>query len=410
MGLKFKAPKIRVDKKSLGNVVKNWTAPVGGVAKSAGLTDTNFVGDLLGEKRVRPGGAAGDDPFARKAAEYEQLMAESRIKNLYSQDKFTTALEKQAYGEAPSLANAQMKATQNRNLAQTLAAAQSMGASPLNMRQILNQRGESSRDMAEMGGIQRLQEQQGAQQMLGNQLGQQANTAQGFINSGFGIARAPIESAIQGEQFTRQLQAQKDMQASKNRADTTGALIKGGASLLAMSDEQQKKAPRRKMPHEYADLRPSDDGPNPYAEGAEDLGEALGKRLKKATPKAESAPKMTNSPYPQRSPDITGDGSGSSDERNKKRPSKLPSAKKEIGSFLDQLQALKYEYKDPSAPGAAPGERVGITAQDLERSSLGSKLVHNTSNGKMVDTVQGFGTVLAAQAELNRRLKKLEKK
>jgi hypothetical protein len=30
--------------------------------------------------------------------------------------------------------------------------------------------------------------------------------------------------------------------------------------------------------------------------------------------------------------------------------------------------------------------------------------------GKMVDTVQGFGAVLAAQAELHKRLKSLEKK
>jgi hypothetical protein len=96
-----------------------------------------------------------------------------------------------------------------------------------------------------------------------------------------------------------------------------------------------------------------------------------------------------------------------SDERAKKE---IKPAAKEVNSFLKALNAREYEYKDASAPGAAPGKRYGIMAQDLEKSKMGKSLVKDTAHGKMIDTVQGFGAVLAAQAELNKRLEKLEKK
>lgn len=96
-----------------------------------------------------------------------------------------------------------------------------------------------------------------------------------------------------------------------------------------------------------------------------------------------------------------------SDENNKKN---IRSGSKDVSKFLDTLSAKNYEYKDDSAPGTTKGKRVGIIAQDLEKSDMGKTLVKDTPNGKMVDTVQGFGAVLAAQAELNERLKALEGK
>ncbi len=94
-----------------------------------------------------------------------------------------------------------------------------------------------------------------------------------------------------------------------------------------------------------------------------------------------------------------------SDEKQKKD---IKPADKKISGFLDALSAKSYSYKDSSLPGAASGERTGVLAQDLEKSEAGKELVIETSQGKMVDTQQGFGTVLAAQAELNKRLKALE--
>lgn len=96
-----------------------------------------------------------------------------------------------------------------------------------------------------------------------------------------------------------------------------------------------------------------------------------------------------------------------SDERVK---TNIKPGKDKVKSFLDALNAREYEYKDASIPGAAPGKRVGIMAQDLEKSEMGKALVLDTPTGKKVDTVQGFGAVLAAQSELHKRLSELEKR
>lgn len=96
-----------------------------------------------------------------------------------------------------------------------------------------------------------------------------------------------------------------------------------------------------------------------------------------------------------------------SDEKSKKN---IKSAKNDIKDFLDKLSSKSYNYKEPESPGAASGKRVGILAQDLEKSGVGRTMVMDTPHGKMVDTTQGFGAILAAQAELNKRLNALEKK
>lgn len=97
-----------------------------------------------------------------------------------------------------------------------------------------------------------------------------------------------------------------------------------------------------------------------------------------------------------------------SDERQKENVS---DAKADTKKFLDALSAKSYNYKNANLPGAAPGRRVGIMAQDLEKSEMGKALVQDGPDGvKRIDTVQGFGAVLAAQAELNKRLKALERK
>lgn len=49
-------------------------------------------------------------------------------------------------------------------------------------------------------------------------------------------------------------------------------------------------------------------------------------------------------------------------------------------------------------------------AQELEKSAVGDSMVEDTPDGKMVNYGKGFGAVLAAQAHLNERLNKLEKK
>lgn len=94
-----------------------------------------------------------------------------------------------------------------------------------------------------------------------------------------------------------------------------------------------------------------------------------------------------------------------SDERMKKD---AKSAEKSSKSFLDALSAKEYKYKDEKH---GKGKQVGVMAQDLEKAGpVGKQMVVDTKQGKQVDYGKGFGAILAAQVELNERLKELEKR
>jgi hypothetical protein len=74
--------------------------------------------------------------------------------------------------------------------------------------------------------------------------------------------------------------------------------------------------------------------------------------------------------------------------------------------FLDSLTSYKYKYKNPAKHGG--GERVGVMAQDLEKSDAGAQMVSDGPEGKMVDFSKSGPTVLASLADINDRLRKLE--
>jgi hypothetical protein len=78
-----------------------------------------------------------------------------------------------------------------------------------------------------------------------------------------------------------------------------------------------------------------------------------------------------------------------------------------IENALDKISKLggyTFNYKGDDK------NRDGVIAQDLEKTKLGNQMVKDTPQGKMVDFGQGFANLLAAQAELNERLKKIEGK
>ncbi len=74
--------------------------------------------------------------------------------------------------------------------------------------------------------------------------------------------------------------------------------------------------------------------------------------------------------------------------------------------FLDKLGSHEYEYKDPKHGD----RRISPMAQELEKSDAGREFVFEAKDGKAVDYGKGLGTMLASQAALHKRLKKLEGK
>jgi hypothetical protein len=88
-----------------------------------------------------------------------------------------------------------------------------------------------------------------------------------------------------------------------------------------------------------------------------------------------------------------------SDEREKKNIKGISSD--EIEDFLSSLAPKTYKYKDA---GNGKGERVGVMAQDLEKSKLGSKAVFEDEDGKKnVDTNNLLGLIMASLAHKGKK-------
>ncbi len=85
---------------------------------------------------------------------------------------------------------------------------------------------------------------------------------------------------------------------------------------------------------------------------------------------------------------------------------KVVDGEKDADDFIKGLRAYKFEYKDPKH-GA--GERVGIMAQDLEKSKAGRTAVVETPHGKAVHGGHLATAIAATLPGLAKRLSKLEK-
>lgn len=95
-----------------------------------------------------------------------------------------------------------------------------------------------------------------------------------------------------------------------------------------------------------------------------------------------------------------------SDENAKTNIESAPT--RDLQSFLDNLGAHKYDYKDK-----ADGDKEGYVspmAQELEKSKLGATMVETRPDGKkQVNYGRGFGIITAAQSLLHDRLTQIEK-
>jgi hypothetical protein len=98
-------------------------------------------------------------------------------------------------------------------------------------------------------------------------------------------------------------------------------------------------------------------------------------------------------------------GAMGSDKRLKKDVKPIKS--KDTNELLDKLAPKYFGYKNPEVEGQ--GQRVGVMAQDLEKSKVGKTMVQEDETGtKRIDLGNAFGTLVALQKDINDRLKKLE--
>ncbi|MBA2680999.1 MAG: tail fiber domain-containing protein [Ktedonobacteraceae bacterium] len=89
-----------------------------------------------------------------------------------------------------------------------------------------------------------------------------------------------------------------------------------------------------------------------------------------------------------------------SDENLKKNVKTLSPS--DIEDFLNSIQPKSFKYKDQSM---GEGNRVGILAQDLERSKVGKNLVKEGPDGKEIDINNAIGALFDAVAHVNRKVR-----
>lgn len=96
-----------------------------------------------------------------------------------------------------------------------------------------------------------------------------------------------------------------------------------------------------------------------------------------------------------------------SDETEKENIKPAKGSANEIETFMNAIKEYNYNYKN-KANGT--GEKTGVMAQDLEKTSVGKTMVDSGPDGqKVVDTNKAIGAILAGMADLNKKIKKMEK-
>jgi hypothetical protein len=281
-----------------------------------------IFGGVTGPREASTRGVQGAANQLSDEAYKQRLLLERQDEN---HKKFADQLADKALGKGPSLTDMQMRAAQERSLAQQLALAKSnRSVNPgLASRNAAVATGNTNAAIAQAAAQARLQEQLANQNAYGNYLGQQQNYAAHLMTGQGNAASQAFNANAANSQMQNQF---------------TGNMMGAGASMLGsvamMSDENEKK--------------------------------------------------------------------------NISTNEKDMSSK----SFLDALTAYSYEYKNPSKPGAGEGRFLSVMAQDLEKAGpVGRSMVQQAPTGeKVVDYGKGFGAILAAAADLNKRLEKIEKR
>lgn len=431
-------------------------------ALGGGLKD---MGINLGPAEADMGGMNAAQAQAMAAARGQQTTLDALSPQ---QAQFGKQLADSALGKGPSLAEAQMRSTQDRGIAQQLAMAKSnRGANAgLQSRNLANQGLQGNQQLAQAAAMAKMQEQTNNQ-----------NAFSGYLNQQQGYHANLLAGSTQaaGNQYAA------DAANAQNKNAFVGNLIGTGASMAMMFSDRNLKTNIKPvkmaeggkvMPQMGAKIPTIAIDPKDMlgsyirqagAAGANigSFGGALsafgGQRPSEAANSAvldsnilqqqvNPMQQMQQIPVPGQSPQmpmmaanggrvpgqarVAGDSEANDTVHTLLSPDEVvvPRTVAQAGpevsgkfvaeassnpqfdsrKFLDSLQAYSYEYK--KGKGLPEGTKTSVMAQDLEKTPEGSKMVVDTPQGKAVNYAEGYGTMLAAQADLNKRLADIETK
>lgn len=319
-------------------------------------------------------------------------------------------------GNAPSLAQTQLRQGVDANIAAQNALAASAGPGQANIasRAAMNNAAIANQNLSGQSAALRAQEEQNALSQLGGAttnmrgaditaLGQsQQNTqsmlglmsqqqtqqrAQDLQASGMSYQNALAQAQLEAEQNANQAQ----LESSQNAQNSQAAL-----GLLGMGQATQSNDLASRM--HYYDLMSS--------KYANDKGLAQQASQFNTQQNNLMAGTALSAGGALLSSMISRGGGGGllSDERRKRNIDDVSGDA--ISEFLAKLNPYSFEYKhEPSGL-----LNYGIMAQDLEKSRIGKTLVMETPVGKMVSVPKAVGALLATNASLAKRVDALEGK
>lgn len=379
-------------------------AAYGGQRQAA---DQQFTANNLRNYGVGQAAQAGYMGDIDRNSQYGAL---SRLRNFYEQ------------GPGPSAAEAQMRAGQDANMAQSIALARSgrgAGANANAMRNAAFQNAATGQQMNQQLGVLRANENQAYQQQrlaamgleqqtLGglrsqdiNQQGQNYGFATGMGQQGLGYGQLGAQYQNIGNQAQLGFEGMGNttnlgFQSLSNTAANQGEEMRNRIFAGQQASDTSRYGADRGVQVGMA-------GVNQRSDAADQafMGSILSSGIGMMGRSGGGGGTGTLSDY------STGpNGYYSSDVRNKKNiePADMGQVFGNGGPDLRQAQGYEYNYKDPNAPGAAPGRQVGPMAQNLPPSVVST----GPDGKKQVDAGRLTLVNTAAVSELQRRTDELE--
>ncbi len=336
-----------------------------------------------------------------------------------------------AAGHGPSAAQAQLKLATDRNMAQSLALA--LGARGGNqagaMKQAQMQRAMIGQEAGAQSAALAAQEQQAAQQSLGQVLGagrgadigmatdqaglqQQTNLQQGTMQQGANVANQAALNAQSLQQGTFNQQANAaNLQAGVDQQKQKDGLVQSYLAQGMALDQAQQQAEIQQRQFNASLLTQQEAArqgialQNSAAQGqaAGTAASAFGTILGAAATMSDRRVKTDVRRGERKLGELL--SLSTSDERAKED---VKEAARPLGELLGAAGAHDYRYKEPGKALCGHGRFVSPMAQELEATEIGRSMVKDTPNGKVVDYGKGLGAMLSGLGWIHRRLSKIE--
>jgi hypothetical protein len=300
-----------------------------------------------------------------------------------AQGRLIGGLENTIAGKGPSVAQEQLRQATDANIAGALAMAGASGT-PGAHRAAAFQAAAANQSAAGQSASLRAQEIAQAQQTLGG-------VAQGARAQDIGLATDQAQMSQQNSQFNAGLAQDANktnllsgVEQQKQRDDLIRNYLAAGMTLdqANMQAEIQQKQFNAELlaKQEAAQIGVTLAG---SAQNAQILGAGIGAA---GTALAAGAQAASDKKLKKN----VGDGEGA------------------VIAFLDSLEPKTFDYRDEAKHG--DGRRLGIMAQDAEKTPVGATFVFEAPEGKHLDLPKAASAMLASLAVIHQRLKKVEGK